>query len=62
MAHSVFCSECDEEIDAELIRDEFEDYLDFPDNCPKCGHNTESVYIPGVKHSDSGREDFHSDC
>ena len=60
MTKTVFCTECDGEITATLVRDEFEDWYDLEDNCPHCGESTENVATG--KCPDSGREDFHSDC
>lgn len=52
---TICCLECDHEIEGELIRDEFEDWIDYPDECPSCGKPLDD----GV--DCDKREDFHSD-
>ncbi len=55
MEKEFYCLECDHEIPTTLVRGEFDDYLDYDDECPNCGASTAQEYIA------SDREDFHSD-
>lgn len=55
MNHTIECNECEQEIVGVLIRDEFEDWIDYPDECPHCGESIDN----GV--DCDTREDFHSD-
>ena len=54
MAKSIFCPECDHEHEGVLVRGEFEDYHDFPEECENCGHSLDGG-------EPDAREDFHAD-
>jgi hypothetical protein len=53
----VHCLECDAEIECDVLRDEYGEFLDSPENCPDCGADLDEQLCVGVDQ----REDFHSD-
>ena len=51
---SVYCCECDHEVEAEVIHDDQGTFLDYPDDCPACGEPMNGAAL-------DPNEDFHSD-